>query len=309
VALEIENRVAGYLAGPTASGKSGLAVSLAGSKNLAIVSGDSMQVYRGMEIGTGALPPAERGGVSHHLIGIADPAENFNAAKFVEAATRAMDNEWERHGRQSLVVGGTGMWIQSLREGIFDGPGKDEAIRARHREWASREGSGALYWRLQEVDPETAGRLNPNDFVRVSRALEVYELSGKTMSAFRREEEERKKRLGPLPPLVVLDWPREELYRRIDRRVEKMLDEGWVDEARALMEKNLPEDAPARNAIGYPVIFAYIRGELSYPEMVTEIQKQTRHFAKRQLSWFRRSGAIFVEPTEEAVLAALGWKP
>ncbi len=277
----------GFLAGPTASGKSSLAISIARNHGLAIVSADSMQVYRGMTIGTGAVTQEEANGVPHHLVGVSDPSVDFFAARFVEAAHTAINLEWREHRRRCLVVGGTGMWIQSLREGLIGGPGRDETIRERHRQIIESEGRGRLHEMLAKVDPAAAARLFPADFVRVARALEVWELTGRTMTDWLEEDRLRREALGPLPPLVVLNPPREQLFTKIDARVGQMIEAGWLDEARELHRLNLPESSPARKALGYRELFRVIDGEVSLDEAVENIRKETRKFAKRQVTWFR----------------------
>ena len=300
---------AGILAGPTASGKSELAVEAARRHGLAIISADSMQVYRGMEIGTGVHPEHERHGVPHHLVSVAHPGQDFHAQRFVEEATAAARREWEENHRRSLVVGGTGMWIQALREGLFEGPGRDENIRLHLRQEMDRQGKEALHQRLAAIDPPMAESLSPRDHVRVLRALEVFELSGRTMTDWYREDQERRARLGPLIPLVVVRLPREELYRRIDQRVDKMIAAGWLDEARALLELGLPEHAPARKALGYRELFRVLESEWTLEHAREEIKKATRRFAKRQMTWFRgqRGVAWLDTPTVEDVEKALGF--
>lgn len=298
----------GILAGPTASGKSALSLALAERHNLAIISGDSMQVYRNMRIGTGALPDNERRGIPHYLIGIADPAEDFHAARFVEEATKAALTEYRQHGRRSLVVGGTGMWLEALREGLFDGPGRDEEIRDRLRKRLEEAGEEALHNELAAVDSAMAADLSPRDTVRVIRALEVMELTGKPLSQWYAEDQVRRAKLGPLMPLAVIDRPRSVLYQRINRRVEEMIAEGWLEEARYLYELNLPDHSPAKKALGYRELFPVIAGEISLEATIPEIQKATRRFAKRQMTWFRgqRETLFIQEPRVELFEKAFG---
>lgn len=279
--------IVGFLGGPTASGKSGLAVEIAFRHNLVIVSADSMQVYRGLEVGTGVIPEAERRGIPHYLLSIADPTEPFHAARFVQEAATAIQSEFSATGRRSLVVGGTGMWIQALREGLFDGPGRDEGIRARLRADLEREGPERLHDRLAKVDLPMARELSPRDHVRVLRALEVHELSGKPLSEWYAEDQRRREALGPLLPLVVIRCARDEMYRRIEARIDEMIAAGWLDEARYLHAFNLPSHAPAKKALGYRELFHVIQGEWTMEQAVREIKTQTRKFAKRQMTWFR----------------------
>lgn len=300
--------IIGILSGPTASGKSSLALEVALRHDLAIISADSMQVYRGMTIGTGALRPGERRGVPHHLIGIADPGEDFHAARFAGAAREAAAMEWRNHGRRSLVAGGTGLWIQALREGLFDGPGRDETLRARLRGRLAREGAEALHAELSRADPAMAEKLSPRDHVRVLRALEVFELTGKPLSVWYAEDAARRQALGSLLPLVVLNPPLEELRPRIFKRVEEMLAEGWLEEARRLHELNLPGHAPAKKALGYRDLFRVIEGKTDLESATEKIKTSTAQYARRQRTWFRSQREVhFLESaTVEAVERALG---
>ncbi|MCC6547959.1 tRNA (adenosine(37)-N6)-dimethylallyltransferase MiaA [Candidatus Sumerlaeota bacterium] len=279
--------IIGFLAGPTASGKTALAVAIARRHGLAIISADSMQVYRGMEVGTGAATPAEQQNVPHHLLSIADTREEFHAARFVKEATAAAAIEWNVNQRRSLVVGGTGMWIQALREGLFEGPGRDNNLRARLREELLAHGPAALHARLGKVDAASATRLAPADHVRVVRALEVFELTGRPLSAWQEEDRYRRASLGPLPPLVVLDPPRELLNGRIAARIDQMLAAGWLEEARALHALNLPDHAPPRKALGYRELFRHLDGEIPLQDARNLIIIATCQFARRQRVWFK----------------------
>lgn len=302
-----KDAIVGVLGGPTASGKSALALEIALTHGLAIISADSMQVYRGMEVGTGAVPVAERRGVPHHLIAVADPAERFHAARFAEAAREVARQEWEQYGRRSLVVGGTGMWIQALREGLFEGPGRDEAVRIELLERLRRDGLPAIRAELTRVDPVMAAQLSAGDTTRILRALEVFRISGRPLSDWHAEDQERRAALGDLLPLVVVSHPREALNRRINERVEQMIAEGWLEEARALHGMELPPDAPARKALGYRELYRVLDGELSMEEAVAEIKRATRQYARRQMTWFRgqRDVMLLESPTAGEVAQAL----
>lgn len=291
-----EDGFVGILGGPTASGKSALGVLLAERHGLAVVSADSMQVYRGMVIGTGAIAVQEQRGVPHHLLGFADPADNFEAARFVSAARAAAREEWQRYGRRTLVVGGTGMWIQALREGLFPGPGRDEVLRERLRGELVSDGAEAMHRRLAQVDPATAGRLSPRDHVRVLRALEVHELTGKPLSAWLEEDVARRRAIGTLLPLYVMAWPREVLRERIAARVDAMLAAGWPDEARRVAELRLPPHLPAGKAIGYRQLAGLAPGEPVPSAIREEIILATYQYAKRQLTWFRAQREVVLDP-------------
>ncbi|MCC5877338.1 MAG: tRNA (adenosine(37)-N6)-dimethylallyltransferase MiaA [Candidatus Sumerlaeia bacterium] len=178
----------GILGGPTASGKSAMAVEIAKKHGLAVISADSMQVYRGMEVGTGLIPISERQNVPHFLLGVAEPGEDYHAARFVVEARQVANQQWQEYGRRSLIVGGTGLWIQALREGLIDGPGRDETIRRELREVLHREGPNALHRKLKDFDPVLHERLSPRDHVRVLRAIEVYQLTGRPLSDWYAED-------------------------------------------------------------------------------------------------------------------------
>lgn len=296
-------RPALILAGPTASGKSALAIKLAKRHGFAIVSADSMQVYRGMEIGTAQPSEAERDGVPHHLLGVADPRDDFHAARFAAAAAEAIRAE-AAQGRRTLVVGGTGLWIRALREGLFAGPGRDEAIREELRRVLGAEGPAGLHALLAKEDPAVAARLSPADHVRVVRALEVLRLTGRSIDAWQEEDRARRARLGPLAPLVVLTAERAWLHDRIERRVRLMLESGWLVEAERLLELNLPGHAPARKALGYRDLFRVLRGEATLEQVTPQIILATRQFAKRQATWFRSERSAVFAPTETSLHVA-----
>ncbi len=307
MALFESGPIVGYLGGPTASGKSALAAHAARRERWAVISADSMQVYRGMPIGTAVIPEEQRHGVPHHLLEIADPREEFHAARFVREALKAAEHEWREHGRRSLVAGGTGMWIQALREGLFPGPGRDEALRAELRARLDREGPEALHAELATADPVMAEQLSPRDTVRIVRALEVYRLSGKPLSTWYEEDRQRREALGPLPPLVVLRLPKDRLRERITRRVDAMLAAGWLEEARRLKELGLPPHAPARKALGYPELFRVLDGETTLERARGEIIRAIVQFSRRQMTWFRgQRGVVWLdEPDPERLLTAL----
>jgi len=309
--IDAANPIIGYLAGPTASGKSALGAEVADRHGLAVISADSMQVYRGMEVGTGAIPMEERRGVPHHLLSVAEPGEDFHAARFLAEATRVAREELESSGRRSVVVGGTGMWIQALREGLFDGPARDEALRAELRRDAGRLGAQAMHARLAAVDPATAARVPPADRVRVERALEVWLLTGEAHSAWMARDRLRREALGELPPLVVIDLPRDQLERRIARRVGAMLAAGWPAEAAHLAARNLPPHSPAAKALGYREALALHRGEMNESDAASAITQSTRQYAKRQRTWFRGQRAAYwiSDPKVEAVEEAMGLRP
>lgn len=284
-------RPVAFLSGPTASGKSALAIALAKEHGLAIISADSMQVYRGVEIGTAQPTESEREGVPHELLGVAEPGAEYHAARFMAEAYAAM----ARHaatGRRSLVVGGTGLWIRALRQGLFDGPSRDESIRARLRELLAAHGVEALYAHLQQIDPEGARSLMPRDHIRILRAIEVFELSGRSIVDWHREDEARRAAMGPLPPILLLDGPRDAHEKRIRKRVDAMLELGWLEEARRLRALGLPEHAPPMKALGYPELFRVLDGAWSLDEARERIAISTRQYARRQRKWYRAEVSV-----------------
>jgi tRNA dimethylallyltransferase len=275
------------LVGPTAVGKTELSLSVAEKFGCEIISGDSMQVYRGMDIGTAKLPPEERRGIPHHLIDVRDQKEPFSAADFQEACTAAIRDIHGR-GRLPFIVGGTGLYVESVCYGYrFQSYGSDEAFRERMSAFAREHGSQALHDRLAEVDPPSARKLHPNDERRIIRALEIYELTGRPLSDLQSQERGDDKTSPYRLCLIGLTMDRAELYRRIDVRVDKMLEQGLVKEVSRLLEEGVPRGAVSMQALGYKEIAAYLAGELDYEAAVTLLKRDTRHFAKRQLSWFR----------------------
>jgi tRNA dimethylallyltransferase len=271
--------------GPTAVGKTKLGLELALRYGGEIVSGDSMQVYRGMDIGTAKATAEERALVPHHLIDIRDPDYPFSVAEFQQLAHEAIVDIAAR-GKLPLLVGGTGLYIESLCYGFeFTDAGTDEAYRRELADFAAAHGDEALHARLREVDPATAERLHPNDRRRIIRALEIARLTGKPLS----EHLAGQKKQSPYECCFIgLTMEREALYRRIEQRVDKMLAEGLVAEVRRLLRAGYTADHVSMQGIGYKELAAYVNGAVSLEEAVAALKRNTRRFAKRQLSWFRR---------------------
>lgn len=282
------------LTGPTACGKSALALKLAERLGGEIIGLDSMTVYRGMDIGTAKPTPDDRARVPHHLIDILNPWESLTVAWWLDQAARACRDITAR-GKRPLFVGGTPFYLKALLHGLFPGPPADAELRGRLEAEAQSEGNAALHRRLAEVDPRTASRLHPNDVRRVVRALEVYSLTGKPISDWQQTWDTpafaASAEMAPPPlgiPAVVLELPREELYDRINRRVEAMLAAGWLDEVRNLRELPHPLSREARQALGYRELLDFLDGTLSdWSKAIESIKTHTRQFAKRQLTWFR----------------------
>ena len=274
--------------GPTASGKTALAVELALRLGGEVVSADSMQVYRGMDIGTAKPTPAEMRGVPHHMLDVADPAENYSVARYVHQAIPVVDGILAR-GKLPIVAGGTGLYIDNLVAGRQFAPfaaesGLREELQARVR----AEGLPALRGELERVDPEAAARIHPNDEKRTLRALEVYLSTGKTISQFDAESRAVPSRYTPLT--IALNFAqRPWLWERIDRRVDQMMERGLEEEVRGLLAAGTPRDCTAMQAIGYKELAAAILTGRPAQEGAQEVKLRSRQYAKRQLTWFRRN--------------------
>lgn len=287
--------------GPTASGKSQLGLALAAQLAGEIVCCDSMQVYRGMDIGTGKPTAEEQRQCPHHLLDLVDPSEPFHAATWARQARQVID---EIRGRSHLpiIVGGTGLYFRALRGGLFEAPPSDPAIRARHQAEAQALGVPALHERLKAIDPEAAGRILPGDLVRISRALEVFEQTGVPISELRKRASE-----PPLPwPLfvIILDYPMTELRPRIHKRVDEMMAAGFLQEVEALRQAGYGSTR-ALAALGYKQLSAHLAGSLSLEQAVLETKGATCAYARRQRTWFRREPADVraTEPPSADVLA------
>jgi tRNA dimethylallyltransferase len=289
------------LVGPTASGKSRAALALAERAHMEILSCDSMQVYRGMDIGSAKPTAAERARVRHHLIDEVEVDQPFSAARYVELAERAID-EVSGRGRRVLLVGGTGLYLRALRFGLFAAPARDEALRQRLQE---EEGAqpGALHRRLAEVDPESAHRLEPRDLQRIIRALEVFELTGKPFSQHLRREAPRDRR--PIR-IAVLDPGKEPLRASVEERSRAMLAAGFVDEVRALVARFTAAPRPL-HSVGYAEVLEHLAGRLSLAALPEAISRSTMQYARRQRTWFKKEpDARHFADASEAVAALVG---
>lgn len=275
--------------GPTASGKSALAVQLAEHLDGEVVNADSMQVYGGMDIGTAKPTPPERAGVPHHLYDLVTPDVNFTAADFRDHAARVIE-EIHRRNKRIILVGGTGLYIRILTRGLADSPGGSPDIRGALEAQADREGLVALHQRLADVDPVSAARLHPNDRVRVVRALEVFLMTGRPLSAFQDEHRFADERYRCLK--IGIDMERDLLYRRVEERVDKMMADGFVSEVKGLLAAGYAADLKAMSSIGYKEICAHLAGEFTLDEAVRLIKRNTRQYAKRQITWCRRDSEI-----------------
>jgi tRNA dimethylallyltransferase len=272
------------LMGPTGVGKSAVALALAREFPLEIVSVDSALVYRELDIGTAKPSAAERASVPHHLIDICDPAEPYSAGRFLTDA-RALIDAIRGRDRVPLLVGGTMLYFRALSRGLAALPAADPQLRARLDARAREHGWAALHAELRRVDPQAAARISPADAQRIQRALEVFELTGEALTV-------RQRRMAGMPPRVarfaLLPCAREELYRRLDRRFDVMLEAGFLDEVRRLRARgDLGAELPALRAVGYRQLWAHLDGRLSLPEAIAAAKRATRNLAKRQLTWLR----------------------
>ena len=278
------------IAGPTASGKTALAVELAKAVNAEVVSCDSMQVYKRMDIGTAKPTEEEMDGIVHHMLSVAEPDEDFSVSRYCEMATPIVDNIVSR-GKTAIIAGGTGLYMDALIRGNSFAPYPSTGRRQALEEQAEKDGIESVLCQLKEVDPDSAARLHPSDRKRIIRALEVYQETGKTITQHNRETQLLPPRYTPVW-FAIEDTDRQQLYRRIDERVLQMLDDGLLDEIRSLLASGVPEKATAMQAIGYKEFVDALMGRSDLDAAVAQVQQASRHYAKRQLTWFRRNPAI-----------------
>ena len=278
------------IAGPTASGKTSLAVELAKELDGEVVSCDSMQVYKRMDIGTAKPSAEEMQGIPHHMLDVAEPDEDFSVSRYCEMASPIVDDIISR-GKVAIIAGGTGLYMDSLIKGNAFAPFPSTGVRERLEAQADAEGMEAMLSRLTSIDPEAASRLHLSDRKRIIRALEVYLETGETITAHNRKTQAIPPRYTPL--WLGLDFAeRSELYRRIDLRVGIMLKQGLVKEIQDLLASGIPAKCTAMQAIGYKEFVAALRGQGTIGEAADEVRKSSRHYAKRQLTWFRRNKSI-----------------
>lgn len=281
--------------GPTASGKTALSIQLAKQTNGEIISADSMLIYKGMDIGTAKPTLEEREGIPHHLIDIIEPDEEFSVYDFQILSQKTI-KEIKKRGKLPIVVGGTGLYIRALTEDFtLNQIPQDETVRRRYYEIMKSKGKEYLHSLLKDKDPLAYEKLHPNDYKRVIRALEVYELSGKSIYNL-----QEKKHTNNNILYIGLTMDRELLYKRVNDRVDVMLKEGLVDEVRALLAKGISKEANSMKGIGYKQVIDYLEGRLDYDKMVEILKRDTRRYAKRQLTWFRgMEGIVWLDITKE----------
>lgn len=304
------------LTGPTAVGKTKASIGLAKAVDGEIISADSMQVYRHMDIGSAKIKPEEMEGIPHHLIDVLEPDDEFHVVKFQQLAKKAMREIWER-GHIPIVTGGTGFYIQALLYDIdFDENEKEDACRKELEAYAREHGAEALHEKLALVDPASAEMIHPNNIKRVIRALEFYEQTGKRISE---HNETQRQRESPYAfAYFVLTDDRAHLYERINRRVDQMIEEGLVNEVQALKDKGYTKQLVSMQGLGYKEILDYLDGNCTLEEAIYTIKRDTRHFAKRQLTWFKRERNVIwinkqsfgyeAEQILDEMLSKLPWK-
>jgi tRNA dimethylallyltransferase len=273
-----------YLTGPTASGKSRIGITLARRLDAEIISLDSMAIYREMDIGTAKIDPEDQDGIPHHMIDLIDPSEEYSLAQYVREACDKIA-EIQLRGKKVLFVGGSPLYLKGMLRGVFEGPPADPEFRSQLQKKMEGNPPELLHQLLSKVDEAAAKRLHPNDIRRIVRALEVYEKTGKPISSFQKQFE-----VGTPSPecqVYVLQIPRETLYAQINKRVDKMIYECFLDEVKMLAARKVPISKTARQALGYKELFDYLDGKMKYGETVDLIKQNTRNFAKHQETWFR----------------------
>ncbi len=291
------------IVGPTASGKTNLSLEIASKTDSEIISADSRQVYKQMDIGTAKPSDNELKSVLHHCIDIREPDEYFSAGQFGQLARTIVDDIFRRD-RQPIVVGGSGLYIRALVDGVFEGNYRDESVRTRLKEEAESQGVESLYQRLCAVDPVAAEKIHAHDLRRIVRALEVFEVTGQPISIIQKEKTEAAEFT---PHFFALQWDREVIYRRIESRVDVMIQSGLMDEVSQLREKGYLLTHNALDSVGYKEIVLHLEGQLSLDEATALIKQNTRRFAKKQMTWFRQDKRIqwidVAEPVDWPVLA------
>jgi tRNA dimethylallyltransferase len=276
------------LVGPTASGKTALSIILAEMLGGEIISADSRQIYRYLDIGTAKPPPTELKHITHHFINILNPDQYYNAGEYGTQA-RAKIEELLNNDKQPILVGGSGLYVRAVIDGFFEGPGKNSEIREQLEKEARTLGSQKLFERLKRIDPVSAAKMDATKVRRVVRALEVYYATGKSISDLHSIQEIK----VPFNSIQFgLEWERNMLYHRIERRVDEMMENGLIEEVRGLFGKGYSRNANALNTVGYKEAFDFIDGKITKEEMIRLIKQNTRHFAKRQMTWFRADKRI-----------------
>ena len=280
--------------GPTGSGKTPLSLLLAERLGGEVVSADSRQIYKFLDIGTAKPSKEDLIRVKHHFVGILDPKQDFSAGEYGKMA-RERIGEILRKGKMPVLVGGSGLYIKAVVDGFFDGPGRDPELRAKLEERLEREGKEGLYEVLRGLDPASAATMDSSKPRRILRALEVFYITGKPISQWHQEQHTE-------PPFFVhqyaLDWDRNELYKRIDKRVEEMIAAGFIEEVQNISKRGYSRNLNSLNTVGYSEMFDYLEGKRSLPDATESMKRNTRRFAKRQLTWFRADKRVKWVPLE-----------
>ena len=298
VSLRPARTAVGFIVGPTGAGKSALAMAVAERSNCEIVNADSRQFYRGMDLGTAKLSAEDQARVPHHLIDVRNPDESLDVAEFAQLARAAIE-EIAARGRNPLVVGGSGLYLRVIRGGIFRGPAASPEIRDRFAKIAAEQGVAQLHQTLREIDPDAANRIGVNDLYRIVRALEVFELTGETISAHQLRHRFADNGYDTLTVGVEVD--RKKLYDAIDTRFDAMVAAGLVNEVRKLVAAGYSPEKPPLSTIGYKQIAAYLRGETALDDAIAQAKQESRRLAKRQLTWFRREpNVVWLDPERGA---------
>ena len=269
------------ISGPTGVGKTSFTEKLAQKLDAEVISADSQAVYKGFDIGT--AKPKKDTSIKYHLIDIKDAKNGYDVSEFLNDVETAIKEIWSRN-KKIVITGGTPMYINRLIYGMFEGPKRNEEIRKRLEEEGEKKGFAFLYERLKKVDPIQSEKIHPNDKYRIIRALEVYESTGVPISKWQKKNKNAKYRYL----YFIFTRERAHLYERINKRVELMLEEGWIDEVKGLLKQGLTGDEKPFQSLGYKEIMEYLKGDITYDEMVHKIKRNTRHFARRQLIWFRK---------------------
>jgi len=277
-----------FILGPTAVGKTEISIIVAQQIDAEIISLDSRQVYKYMDIGTAKPTAEQQKQVQHHLIDFVEPGQSFTVADYQELADKKIKEVLGR-GKQPMFVGGAGLYFRALVDGLFDGPPADEELRAKLREKAQKLGNERFHQELAKIDPETARNVHPNDLVRVIRAFEVYKKTGEPISELQKQWKQRESRYNFVA--IALNRPREMLYERINRRVEIMIEKGLIDEVKNLL-KRYSRNCRAMQSFGYKEFGDYLNGEIGLQEAIDKTCQRTRRYAKRQLTWFRNDSRI-----------------
>ncbi len=275
--------------GPTAAGKTEIGITFAHEADGEVISVDSMQIYRWMDIGTAKPSPEILAKTPHHLIDILNPDQEYNAGKFAEDADGII-NELHHQKKAAILVGGTGLYLKALIKGIIEVPEVSPEIREDVRYLAAEKGVGECYRILGELDPKSAHKLHPHDISRISRALEIVLETGNSIQDYQQQHGFREERYDVL--YLGAKWPRNVLYDRIDKRVYQMMDQGLVDETQKLLDMGYDETLSSMNSIGYKQSLSYIRGDMTKDEMIADIQQKSRRYAKKQLTWYKNDDSV-----------------